>query len=403
MNLIICPSRVFVVYLLAYLAEYGNGRNFQILIMSDQDIPMALKQMSKELNSSFVSKDEINRHHYEELVIHSFFLFSSQQSFLATIDFTSLTFYSDGIRNGLYGLPIIDRRLDKLIYFGLKLHEQSFEQSLPTSPTQINTEVVSLEQIGKTWKYLKEISQVIIPEVFKQKDLLLTMRYWAMPSSHYEIRQDRNLKDYLCEEFSKLGDFTRVVFRLDPRFNHLIGITELQKVFGSKIEIVLWEELFSADTDFPELLEPESVIWNTKNHPGLFFGFDSSLNVLVGNVWARTTIIWPNQSIYEEYFKWPRSTVFVSEQVQWMKAVKNVLLERNDFEIEIDGFAIEESITQMYLRSAFQERDALTQERDALTQERDALTQERDALANSMIWRRTLFIRRVVAHLRQLR
>ena len=115
MNLVVCPNRQFSVYLLAYIKKFGKGRQFALLIEGACDIPLELAEVAHSLNSKFVNEIEVQSQIYEELLIHSYFKFGGQASFISKINFKTLSLYSDGMRNGFHGLAGIDTRLSKLI------------------------------------------------------------------------------------------------------------------------------------------------------------------------------------------------------------------------------------------------------------------------------------------------
>jgi hypothetical protein len=225
------------------------------------------------------------------------------------------------------------------------------------------------------------------------------MRYWSRKSSPYQFRESKNIIEFLKDQFSNEIGFKRLVFRSHNLLERQITKHNLEDIFGKEIEIVFWEDLFPPNIDFPELAEPEAVFWNSSCSPKLFFGFDSSLCVLIGQAHPATKITWPSNKIYSNYFDQASSSILVDQNIELMQKIMDSDLKSNlnapSFEIE--GFAMKSSITKMLIEnwnSRFtQERDALTQERDALTQERDALTQERDALLNSRIWKWTRALR----------
>jgi hypothetical protein len=346
--------------MLAYVAQFGKGRRFHFLIIGNNNLPDELLLLGINLNVEFISENEIRSHHYDELLTHSYFLFSAQKDFIAGVNFKVLTYYSDGIRNGFYGLPRIDSRLKKLIYFGLKLRESSFELSIPNSMKNLEHEVVDLDQLSKIWKTLREGRDMVIPSIFTSSDLLIVMRYWGMPGSHYEFRPNVSMLDYLGDQLEYIDEVNRVIYRADPRFDHGIAKLDLEKMFANKVEIIMWEDLFGEHPDFCELVEPESVIYAVGNGPKYFVGFDSSLNVLVRNNWIDTEILWPNHSVFERYFEFPRSTAIVDEQLNWMKAVGNNALGASVIEITVGGFPIEQAITRIVLDSHATESDSLT-------------------------------------------
>jgi hypothetical protein len=386
MNLIVCPTRIFAIYLLAYISEFGNGQRYHIVILGDPTIPSEILNLASKMRVTFIKEVDARNEMYDELLIHSYALFEFQRSYIDGTNFKTLSFYSDGMRNGLYGLSKIDSRLGKLIYFGVELVETSFENSLPASMDTLKREVVSFSCLENIWNKLRHESKAAVPRLFTSKDLLLVMRYWDTPDMHYEFRSNLRLSQYLSDELSGLDDIERIIFRADPRYVNQVSIIELKELFGAGVEIVLWEDLFKQETELIELFEPESVIWSTSDGPGYFFGFDSSLNVLVANKWPQTKIIWPDSEIFSSYFSLPRSTHLVSEQISWMKLLDNQLVHIDPIKIKVDGFSIEQVITKIFISS-----------KNIFPQERDALTQERDALVGSTIWRATRFIRALVS------
>jgi hypothetical protein len=424
MNLVVCPSRTFAVYLVTYVRTFGNGRNFHFIISGLSEPPKELATLADEYHITFIPEEDIQKTRYEELIIHSYFKFNNQQRYIAQIDFRTLTLYSDGIRNGFYGLPNLDVRLTKLISFGLTLRETSFDICIPIEFGELRHDVVDLNQISVTWSLLQQMRGMAIPILFNSSDLLIVMRYWDLPGSIYEFKPGVSILDYLKEEFSNRYMIDRVIFRRDSRFDREIRLDELKSLFPYVSEFVFWEEIFDTQSDFPELTAPESVIFSNGAGPGYFFGFDSSLNVLVGWNWVKTKILWPQPHVFRGFFKIPRSFQHVKEQSTWMKAFIDSHSDEEVIELQVSGHQNEQYLTQISFRLNEQERDALTQERDALTQERDALTQERDALTqerdaltqerdaltqerntitNSTIWRSTFLLRRVITNLRKLR
>ena len=408
-NLIVCPSRLFAIYMLAYIDEFGLGRKFEIFVANKSSIPEELDTLANLLNSRFINEHDLKDRRYDELIIHSYFNFGLQTSFIEHISFDRLGYFSDGFRNGLYGLPKIDSRLHKLIYFGVKIKEKSFEDGLSVSIEKLESEVVSLSNVRKIWMGLLESNPIASDAYFNSSDFLLVMRYWGQPGVHYPFMIGKTMQGYLRDELSGLHPYKRLIYRSHPQFNHEIQKSELQRIVGDKVEVVLWEELFKPAPHFPELREPEAMIWRSSIGPGLFFGFDSSLNLLVSKNWSQTKIVWPREVNYSEYFEIPRTTNVVSEQIKWMRELTESSEKvEKPLSFRTNGSGMNEVVSASMLWSMnselgikTQERDALTQERDALTQERDALTQERDALVNSTIWRATRFIRAFVSWTRR--
>jgi hypothetical protein len=404
MNLIVCPSRLMAIYMLAYILQFGKNQEFHMCITGDYVIPKKLLDLAKKLNVQFIKEDEIGTIKYQELLIHSYMQFAAQKLLMSKVQFGSLTFYSDGLRNGFYGLPEIDTRLIRLVCFGLTLREDSFVRSLPFLSAKLRTEVVTFESLKRVWSLLKEPDQSIEVPKLKSSDLLIVMRHWGAPGVVYPFREDRTILGYLEEELLHVKNFGRVFVRSHPSFGNTFELSEFKAVVGRDIEVVDWDEMFIPDLLFPELTSPEAIIQLLPDPEAMFFGFDSSLNVLVGEIWPNTETIWPALSKYSRYFSLPRSTQIVSEQIEWMKRfrIERQKVSGKNIELRVDGAAISEVISslmlipQMRIERGFdpqlhdalaqerdwlvQVRDALTQERDALTQERDVLTQERDVL-----------------------
>lgn len=389
MNLIVCPSRQFGVYMLAYIKEFGLGRQFEILIPDNSEVPHQLEQMAQELGAIFVAPEVIYSKTYDELLIHSYFKFELQIPYMLSIKFKSLTFYSDGLRNGVYGLPTLDARLKKLVYFGFKLREESFESSIPQSLEGIEYEVVAFKTMEDIWHKIHELKIDKIPNLFRQTDLLLVMRYWGMPGPSYQFAENRSVLDYLREEFLDIPTFDRVIYRAHPWFDHKISKEQLQDLVGHDVEVVMWNDLFEFYKPFPEVHEPERVIYTCTDSPGLFFGFDSSLNILVSEKWPSTRIVWPNPDKFSKYFDLPRSTNIVNEQIEMMKQYGFHRRKKDVAELSVRGFEISAAITS----GSGQKMHSRVLE---LTRERDALTQERDAIVNSKIWRLSLPVRQII-------
>ncbi len=415
--------------MLAYIEQFGFGRRFEILIADESEATKDLELIAQDFGAVFVGPEEVKDQFYQELLIHSYFKFDIQTSYQQSFHFTSLTYYSDGLRNGFYGLPTLDPRLQKLIYFGFQLKEDSFEGSIPQSIAEMNRETVSFTSIEKIWNKLQNPEPEIKPFMFKSTDFLLVMRYWGLPGPSYQLLENLNVIDYLKEEFSEVPNFDRLIFRSHPWFDHKITRQDLQKLVGAEVEVIIWEDVFQVDDALPESNEPESVIYRNAQSPGLFFGFDSSLNILVAEKWPSTRIVWPDPNKYSRYFLLRRSSDVVREQIKMMQEFSLESSKSEVVELRVDGHGISNIISSTALLSSInsktvatqerdaltqerdaltqegdaltQERDALTQERDALTQERDALTQERDALTHSTTWRATRFVREISSLVRR--
>jgi hypothetical protein len=417
MNLVLCQSRLFLVYLLAYIDQFGNSEQFEICLLNPTTLPESFKSKAADLNCIFVDQSEIFKRDYEELIVHSYDLFGHRHRLLNTIKHKYLTLYSDGTRNGFYPLFNDQQKLSKLIYFGFRLREDFFESNILTTVQNLQVRVVSFFSLDSMWNSLCESNSLARTDVFTNRDLLLVMRYWA-DSNSYPFAKDKSILEYLKSEFPALPEVDRIVFRAHPWGNQSYSVRDLRAITPTNMEIVMWEDLFQQDTDVSECCEPEAVLTRTLSSPGFFFGFDSSLNTLVSRLHPSTSIMWPKLERYSEFFALANSANLVTEQLNWMKEFESCMkLGSPPKELFVDGSAMGARISRAYLSSMenidlqninlrdalTQERDALTQERDALTQERDALTQERDALINSTIWGLTEPLRKILNILKKLK
>jgi hypothetical protein len=430
MKLIICPSRLFVVYLLAYLNKYQDDSEYEIHVLGSVNIPNELIDLGNSYNCRFVSEAEALCKVYEEVICHSSFQVDPFITLNSRIEYRAMTLYADGLRNGFYTNAQIDDKITKLIYFGFILRDSSFDEGISSRLRSMESRVVSMQDIGLIWKKLA--SKVLDTKnfQFKSGDLLLVMRYWGKEGTQYAFKESDNISTYLSEEMKFARSYSRVIIKSHPWFNTQLNELDLKLVFSEGVEVVTWEDIAPPSSDFPELVEPESVLWNSINSPDYFFGFDSTLNILVGQLHPRTHILWPTKALYSKLFDLPRSSRIVGDQVSWIQEYLLKISEKNqlDLEMEINGAAIgisglnsiidqykklteintidfgleRDALTQQrdaltQQRDALtQQRDALTQQRDALTQQRDALTQQRDALTNSTIWRFTRPLRKIL-------
>jgi len=239
------------------------------------------------------------------------------------------------------------------------------------------------------WHKIHELKIDKIPNLFRQTDLLLIMRYWGMPGPSYQFAENGSVLDYLREEFLDIPTFDRVIYRAHPWFDHQISKEQLQDLFSDDVKVVMWDDLFEFYKPFPEVHEPESVIYTCTDSPGLFFGFDSSLNILVSEKWPSTRIVWPNPDKFSKYFDLPRSTNIVNEQIEMMKQYGLHRKKRDITGLSVKGFGISEVITSVSLQNKYSNSRVLE------------LTRERDAIVNSKIWRLTLPIRQMINLIRR--
>ena len=188
MKLVICPSRAFAIYLLAFIEEFGKGEVFHLIISDSKILPTELIKLASKLNSKFVSQDEAQNEFYDDLIIHSYAMWSKESEIVSKFNFDTLIYFADGLRNGFYGLPSLSYKLRKLIYFGFILREKSFSLLRDRSYNELDTQVVSWHQLRTTWLQLIELSSVENMHEFTDIDIVLTMRYWSLDSALYRFK-----------------------------------------------------------------------------------------------------------------------------------------------------------------------------------------------------------------------
>jgi hypothetical protein len=417
-DLIVCMSRGMSIYALAYVLEYGRDQEFDLVIANGELIPRKAEEFFITLGVRTILMDEAIRGNYGKVFLQPYQSFARHTDFLNQFNFKEISYYSDALRNGMYSLISIDKRVTEFVYFGFELAEKTFLENLDPEQQKTPKVVVSLKSIEEIWIKLSILyglaDQV---NILGPDDCLIAMRHWGS-SPQYEFLPEKSLGEYLCLEMSNWGTSKRVILKSHPwmkddeSFNRSLKL-HFEKMGGSTFQ--LWEDLFLVPKDFPELGSPESMLWLSKQNLGSFFGFDGSLNTLVKLQSPTTSIQYPNPAIYNNFFRFPSTSNLVLEQIAWQKVLAEEF-EKNSRKsktlVVTSGVPYEKTISRMSLlgvdaltqerdaltqeRDALtQERDALTQERDALTQERDALTQERDALKNSTIWRATWPLRKI--------
>ncbi len=392
MNLVVCPNRLFAIYMLAFVKQFGNAEKFHFVICNSISIPKELRSAGEELEVEFIDERQSQLNSYDRLFIHSYFKLHLQQRYVSTFSFKELYFFADGLRGGFYGLPELDNRLKGLIYFGFVVKEDSFFNLIHELGSQLLIRTVLFTEIKNIWIKVQSKSNLPLDNLLSSRDLLLVMRYWGVVSHQYRFKENLDIYDYLRGELSKYEHFDRIVLRKHPHFPKDIEMSELKRIVPESCALVLWEDIVSVDKHFPELTEPESILMSSANSPGLFLGFDSSLNIVVSKLHPQTQIIWPDTSKLQTFFRSHHSLEIVNDQVKLMSNAE--LCADNEQqpvqEFSIRGVGMQTLLTRLILNE-------FVQERDALTQERDALTQERDALRNSTIWRATRALRFIVS------
>jgi hypothetical protein len=397
-SLAICMSRAVTIYFLAWVREYGSGREFDLIVSSNQTLPNRYINLLSENGITCVETGFAQDQTYENLILQPYEGFASHENLLEKFNFKKIIYFSDCLRNGMFSFPKLDPRTSEFIYFGFELVESAFIDNLTSNQRNISRSIVSVENISSTWNELLGLySEFESASIMQQNDLLITMRHWGM-APQYTLLQD-NLQDYLLEEFDGYERINRVIYRGHP-WVHLDFDSNINRHlsnslrFANKAEFVRWEDLFKQNIEFPELTSPEGEIWKSEHQLGLFFGFDGSLNTLVNLRCPQTEIIYPKKEIYKKYFKYEKSTNLVSEQVQWQKdlaaQMKNSI-ELSKICIATSGRYYEKLIIEL-----------IRQGGDGLVAERDGLVAERDGLAQSTIWRASKPIRWFLDGLKKL-
>ncbi len=398
-------SRAMSIYFLAWVRQFGAGKNFDLIISNGDFLPKDYLELLGKHRIQSVDKSFAQKQSYDYIVLQPYEGFAGHKKILDQYSFQSIIYFSDSLRNGMYSFPRLDGRTTDLVYFGFELFENAFNDNLNSRQKEIKKSIVSIESVKKTWLDLINLyPNQNHKQILGKSDLLIAMRHWGN-APHYIFKKD-NLEIYLEEEIKSQTGVSRIIFRKHPRLSsdldlriksHLCHVSK----FSKEVELVRWEELFGENVAFPELSSPEAEFWKTDHDLGKFFGFDGSLNTLVKLRCPKVEVIYPNKEIYKKYFEHQKSTNLVTEQIIWQKELSSEIIAGVDLSkvrVFTSGQFHEKFINEIVYeeRDALtQERDALTQERDALTQERDALTQERDALRNSTIWRVTGPLRKI--------
>lgn len=267
---------------------------------------------------------------------------------------------------------------------------------MPQSLKEIENETVVFNTMEDIWHEIHEPRIGGIPFIFQQTDLLLVMRYWGMPGPSYQFVKNYNIREYLKEEISEIPNFNRLIYRSLPWLDHQIDNEKLQNLVNGNVEVIMWNDIFETYQSFLEADEPESLIYRSVDSPGVFFGFDSSLNILVSEKWPSTKIVWPDHNKFSKYFDLTRSTNLVSEQIEMMKQFNSSQRKGDVIELKVGGHEIS-SITSSRALQPESKIQILE-----FASERDALPQERDALPQSTIWWLSKPIRLFVSKIKHL-
>ena len=392
-----CMSRAMTIYALALVLENGIDQDFDLLVLGDDSLSDEYLEILLEARIRNVSLEIAENSHYVKLFIQPYQNFLGHRKLLRSLKFLEICYFSDAMRNGMYSFPKLDPRVTELHYFGFHLKEEAFDSNLEVSQFNIRTHIVPFKTIRETWNNLVSRLGVKITNLeFEIDDFLIVLRHWGSPI--YPIVTDFSILDYVLEESHHWKVSERIIIKthpwvsLDQRTLDNF-IEKLSTITGA--EILLWSDLVPEFPSFPELVSPESILWEGAMRIGSYFGFDSSLNCLVAINAPETQIVYPNKSVYEKYFSYGRTTELVDDQLDWHRNFEveyKKLNRKSSIEVSTSGIAFEKALLGVMINDG----DALTQERDALTQERDALTQERDALTTSTIWRLTGPLRKIL-------
>ena len=382
-NLLVCMSRAMFVYALSYVLHFGQGQRYDVLIANNDVMPKFTSDYLASNGLTFVTTHEASSKKYSRLLIQPYQNFAGHREYLRQFSFDHISYYGDGLRNGMYSLPSLDKRTDELVYFGYELHEKAFYENLDQSQVEIPKKVVDFDYIKNAWNVLRSLAGITSNfPVLSSGDLLIAMRHWGFDHDIYAFKGSQNLIEYLSLESKDWEIPSRIIIKSHPWTGAGNGQVEaLKTLYESRwgVDVIVWEEMFNPLDNFPELTSPEAVLWSNNQNLGYFFGFDSSLNNLMAYVSPETTIYYPKESIFQHYFARKASSSLVVEQINHQKAFsKAIFAEKKSGHIVIETSG--SSFERMFSKISILEHDALTQERDALTQERDALTQERDAL-----------------------
>jgi hypothetical protein len=354
-NLVICLSRGILFYPLAYVLEFGKGREFDFIIANEQKLPEKTLEYLRSLGVTVIDLESAKKKCYDSIFLQPYQDFHLHQKFLNNFKFKNISYYSDALRNGMYSLVGIDKRAVEFIYFGFELIEQTFVENLDASQLKIPRTVVNFESIRRIWIELGQVMELDSTSDFlKPDDLLIVMRHWGQ-APMYPIREEEKLEDYIWNEMQKWPKSKRVIIKPHPFLEHDKSIYEtlkfrLQESWGSAL--YFWDDLFPVPNNFPELGSPEYVLWAGNQNLGNFFAFDGSLNNLVALASSSTSIQYPDPAIFGNLFENGLITNLVSEQIAWQKKFARELINQpkpRNIVIETSGVPYEKIISKMSL------------------------------------------------------
>ena len=365
-NLIVCKLRGIIFYPLAYVLEFGKGREFDFIIANGQKIPEQTREYLRSLGVTVIDLESAKKKTYDSIFLQPYQDFHEHLKFLNNFKFKSISYYSDALRNGMYSLVGIDKRTVEFIYFGFELIEQTFVENLDASQLKIPRTVVNFESIRRIWIELGQAMGLdSSSDLLKPDDLLIVMRHWGQDPM-YPIREGKKLEDYIWNEMQKWPKRKRVIIKPHPWLEHDKSIYEtlkfrLEESWGSTL--YFWNDLFPVPDDFPELGSPEYVLWTCNQNLGNFFSFDGSLNNLVALVSSGTSIQYPDPAIFGDLFENGLITNLVSEQIAWQKKFAKELFNQpkpSNIVIETSGVPYEKIISKMSLLA--QQKRSLTRD-----------------------------------------
>ena len=317
-NLIICKTRLSLIYILAYIRKSKTEQFYELVI--DEKISEKLMNYLENNKIKIIDKKDISKTKYYKLIINSYDNFIEQNQIIGSVNFTKIVFYSDLLRNGMYSFPQWRFKVDELVYFGFWLREKSFEDYLESN-SEPKITIIKMTEIETVWKDLiNYFGKINIVNKSLQRSSLIVMRYWGEMKPNYTFKEQLNINNYLIEEIQSQNFGERIVIRSHPwakEGGNQIKYREIEQSVAKKIYD--WNHVFDPIVEFPELNSPESLIWQNKFLFENYFGFDSSLNILVGLKNTKTKIYFPQKNIYEKYFIKPAITNKVTEQIYLQK------------------------------------------------------------------------------------
>ena len=116
-NLAICMSRAMSIYFFAWVRQFGDGRNFDLIISNGDTLSEEYLRFLEKHGVKCVDPCFARTQNYECIVLQPYEGFGAHKKILDQYSFNTITYFSDSFRNGMYSFPKLDCRTTELVYF----------------------------------------------------------------------------------------------------------------------------------------------------------------------------------------------------------------------------------------------------------------------------------------------